>query len=43
MENYVEIEPLVDNAELQAEAVCPCGCQMCFTVWPDLPISPDGR
>jgi hypothetical protein len=30
---FVEIEPLVDaTAELAAEAVCACGCVMCFCI-----------
>lgn len=29
--SFVEIETLVD-AELSAEAVCPCGCGMCIVI-----------
>ena len=28
----VEIETLVDDSELSAEAVCACGCGMCFCI-----------
>lgn len=36
MENFVEVEALVDDAaELAAEAVCACGCGMCICIVPD--------
>jgi hypothetical protein len=32
MENFVEIDQVVENAEPFAEAVCACLCGMCFTI-----------
>ena len=29
--SFVEIDAIVDDAEQSAEAVCACGCYMCFT------------
>ncbi len=31
---FVEVDALDDAAELAAEAVCACGCSMCYCCWP---------